>query len=261
MTGLGRLPIVKTVRDRIPDVFVPEETLTRRAYLALRDGLIHGKLMPGRRLSLRPLAADLGFSPTPVREALLCLVGEEALVSDWKGSVLVPFADTAMCSEIHTIRRDLEGRAAEQAARHTTAGDLDDLDDLLRMREAAKLAGNVVAERAATASLRRAFCEISGLPLITRILEVLWMRLGPMAALVEGRAPSIGHAGNRRGACDDAMNALVQALRDGDRAAARDAAHRDVDWSMQAIMPRAAHSSPRALPKERPPVQCQPPPP
>lgn len=254
MTGLGRLPIVNTVRDGHPDVFIPEETLTRRAYLALRDGLIHGQLMPGRRLSLRPLAAELGFSATPVREALLCLVGEEALVSDWKGSVLVPFADTTMCSEIHTIRRDLEGRAAGQAARHVTAAGLDQLARLLQMRDAATEAGSVVAERAATASLRRLVCDISELPFITRILEVLWMRLGPMAALAERRSASVDHTHDRRDPSNDAMGRLVQALRDGDHLAARDAAHRDVDRSMRDVTPLRMQLKPGALLAERPPA-------
>lgn len=259
MTSLGRLSIVKDVRNLPPDVFIPEDTLTRRAYLALRDGLIHGELMPGHRFSLRPLAAELGFSPTPVREALLCLVGEEALVSDWKGSVLVLFADATVCREIHTIRRDLEGRAAEQAGRHVTAVGLGHLDRLLQMREAAIVSGSFVAERAATASLRRAVCKTSGLPLITRILEVLWMRLGPMAALAERQVSAVEHAHDRHGPSGDALGMLVQALRDGDHVAARNAAHREVDRSMQAVTPTAMHSAPGALPKERPPVQCQPP--
>jgi DNA-binding GntR family transcriptional regulator len=46
------------------------QSLADQAYQALREGIATGKFEPGERVTERGLAARLGVSPTPVREAL-----------------------------------------------------------------------------------------------------------------------------------------------------------------------------------------------
>ncbi len=87
------------------------ERLSQRAYQAIRVALRSGELRPGQRLILRPLAAKLGLSATPVREALLRLVSEQALGLDERNSVLVPTLGADEIEELRELRLDLEGRA------------------------------------------------------------------------------------------------------------------------------------------------------
>ena len=74
-----------TIRDILHIAPVPAETLPRRALLRedvlarLRDAIVDGTLAPGEQLRDGDLAAWLGVSRTPVREALLEL-GRAGLV-------------------------------------------------------------------------------------------------------------------------------------------------------------------------------------
>jgi DNA-binding GntR family transcriptional regulator len=52
------------------------QTLAERAYRALLDAIVTGRLEPGRRLRDHELATELGVSRTPVREALRQLQDE-----------------------------------------------------------------------------------------------------------------------------------------------------------------------------------------
>ena len=102
----------------------PVERLSQRAYQAIRVSLQNGELQPGQRLILRPLASKLGLSATPVREALLRLVSEQALGLDERNSVLVPMLGGEDLDELEELRTDLEGRAAAVAATRASAADI-----------------------------------------------------------------------------------------------------------------------------------------
>ena len=54
--------------------------LGSNVYAQLRNALITGGLKPDDRLRIRELAAQLGTSVTPVRDAILQLAKEKALV-------------------------------------------------------------------------------------------------------------------------------------------------------------------------------------
>jgi DNA-binding GntR family transcriptional regulator len=50
-----------------------------QVYEAIRQALITGRIAPGKGVSLRSLAGELGVSPMPVRDAVRRLVAERAL--------------------------------------------------------------------------------------------------------------------------------------------------------------------------------------
>ncbi len=159
------------------------DSLSQRAYAQIRHALIGSALRPGHRLILRPLAAELGLSPTPVREALLRLVSEQALSLDDRGSAVVAIMDRAGFRELIEMRGDLEARAAERAARAASAAQIDELerinDGCLDRYGRSDHAGYLEAN----ASFHRRLCRIGGSTMTLRMLEGLWMRLGPIYAL------------------------------------------------------------------------------
>ena len=55
------------------DMSEPHVSLNEAAYHRLRDDIITCRLAPGRRLTEKQLAADLGFSVAPLRDALVRL--------------------------------------------------------------------------------------------------------------------------------------------------------------------------------------------
>lgn len=159
------------------------ENLSQRAYLRIRSSLIQSELRPGQRLVLRPLAAELKLSPTPVREALLRLVSEQALALDERGTAIVPVIRLEEFREITEIRCDLEGRAAARAALHGTPLEIEQITLLVQAFHDAATMDDRLAMLGSNADLHRLVCRIARAPLILRILEGIWMRIGPVYAL------------------------------------------------------------------------------
>jgi DNA-binding GntR family transcriptional regulator len=201
------------------------ESLSQRAYAQIRRSLTSSRLHPGQRLILRPLAAELGLSPTPVREALLRLVSEQALCLDERGSAIVPIMTKVDFSELAEMRGDLEARAAERAVEFATDAQIDELEQVNAICVAAHVRNQHMAMLDANATFHRCICKAGRSPLILRTLEGLWMRLGPLYALSFDRPlrplTSDGHPHDR----------LIDALRRRDVRAARAAALVDINDS------------------------------
>ena len=97
------------------------DNLGSTVYHLLCNALIQGKLKPGERLKIRELAARLGTSVTPVRDAILRLVQEQALAMKSARDIRVPHMTVERYLEIRAIRIKLEGLAAEMAAQNADA--------------------------------------------------------------------------------------------------------------------------------------------
>jgi DNA-binding GntR family transcriptional regulator len=105
-----------------------EDTLAQRAYVALRKRLRSGQLAPGARLVNRSLAAELGFSFTPVREAISRL-SSEGLVEHVPGAgAFVRKLDRQALAQLYDLRAILEPHAASEAAQHISAAELEELE-------------------------------------------------------------------------------------------------------------------------------------
>src|SRR5262245_12360833 len=93
------------------------ETLHERAYLELKKAIMSGAIRPGATITIRAMAAALGTSPMPVREALRRLVAERALVVLPTRSVILPMMSHEQFDEVCRLRVALEGLVAEEGAR------------------------------------------------------------------------------------------------------------------------------------------------
>ena len=198
------------------------ESLSQRAYAHVRRSLTSSRLSPGQRLILRPLAVEVGLSPTPVREALLRLVSEQALCLDERGSATVPLMTRSDFGELAEMRGDLEARAAERAVEFATEADIDAIERINAGCVAAHRHDQHLAMLDANAEFHRLICRAGRAPLILHTLEGLWMRLGPLYALGFDRPlrplDADGHPHDR----------LIEALRRRDPTAARAAALVDI---------------------------------
>lgn len=101
-----------------------QSTLAEKAYLAIRGKLGRGELRPGDRLVNRSLAAEIGISFTPVREAINQLASE-GLVEYVRGAgAYVRRIDRSELAQLFDLRDCLEPFAAEQAAQHISGEEL-----------------------------------------------------------------------------------------------------------------------------------------
>ena len=212
------------------------ERLSQRAYQAIRVALRSGELRPGQRLILRPLAAKLGLSATPVREALLRLVSEQALGLDERNSVLVPTLGADELDELRELRIDLEGRAAAVVAERATGQQIQILEDIQAKLRDAVAAGDHVEALAQNDAFHHEILVRSNRPTLVKMVDALQVRFGPLNALLETFDAAVP--------ADHPHERLLEALAARDPAAARAAIVTDIESSFRNL--RAALSVSRA---------------
>lgn len=98
---------------------------------ALRDAILDGRLPAGAPLRQTDLAARLGISRTPIREALGRLQQEGLVERLPRGGVRVALLDLEASAELYDLREVLDGLAARLAARRATAPALAGLERAL----------------------------------------------------------------------------------------------------------------------------------
>ncbi len=98
----------------------PTKTLTKqeRVYRAIRERILSGAYPPGYRVVIDALAAELGVSALPVREAIRRLEAEGLVVFRPNAGAHVAPADPIMFEEEMTVLAVLEGYATALAAPH-----------------------------------------------------------------------------------------------------------------------------------------------
>ncbi len=97
------------------------------AYRALLDDVRRGLLLPGARLRESEIAARLGISRTPVREAIHRLEADGLVVHQPRLGATVRRLDHGEVMELYEMRTVLEGTAARLAARAASEVELADL--------------------------------------------------------------------------------------------------------------------------------------
>jgi DNA-binding GntR family transcriptional regulator len=135
----------------LPEVSLRRASLRDQALTAIRHALVTGQLAPGEVYSAAAIAAELGVSNSPVREAMLALVDDglmEAVPNRGYRPVSLSAADMA---EIAQLRLLLEVPAAGLAAEAGPGGRLGRLRELVTVIEqtaaSGDLAGNLDADR------------------------------------------------------------------------------------------------------------------
>ena len=202
-------------------------SLGDQAYNALVEALMKGALHGGDRIRIQEIAKKLGTSVTPVRDAVLRLVQDEALVMRNARDIRVPSIAPEQYLEIRNVRLELEGLAAEQAAMAATSADIARLGALLRDDKAA----NERHDYANLAALNQAFhtelANIGGAPILLGVLRRLWTRTGPFIADAYRRGHRIDN---------EQHYAILQTLIDHDPRQARAAVHRDILEGSNAVL-------------------------
>lgn len=198
--------------------------------------LVEGVLSPGEKISLRTMAARLGVSMQPVREAVSRLVADRALEVMPNRAVQVPMLTLGQFRELTAIRLAIEGFAAERAAEFRSREDLDDMrrHEAVFRREGASAAPHLPAAVAANQAFHFAVYRAAGLPELLPIIEGLWLRIGPVLNLDLRSNVSrvrVGRAAGHHGR-------ILEAIARGDGRAARRALAADIAGAAKHIESR-----------------------
>ncbi|CAO3426063.1 GntR family transcriptional regulator [Azospirillum doebereinerae] len=167
------------------------DNLGSTIYQKLCEALMKGVFKPDDRLRIRDLAERLGTSVTPVRDAILRLVQDQALVLRSPRDIRVPMLTRAGYLEIRDIRVNLEGLAAARAAERATPAQIEALEALLKRNEEAMAAGDTARATELNQMFHFALSEIADMPVLGDILRRLWLQMGPLIADVYGAAGRI----------------------------------------------------------------------
>ncbi|MEV4440282.1 GntR family transcriptional regulator [Streptomyces sp. NPDC049577] len=194
-----------------------------RVYAHVKDAVLHRRYEGGTLLTEGGLAAAVGVSRTPVREALLRLEAEGLLKLYPKKGALVLAVSAQEIADVVETRLLVEKHAAGKAvpAPPGLLARLEELvDDMRRQAAAGDLAAVSVSDRAFHAEIVRS----AGNEILARLYDQLRDRQLRMGVAVM-------HAHPDRIAKNIAEHTeILEALRSGDGAAAIEVVDRHVGW-------------------------------
>ncbi|MDF2960278.1 MAG: GntR family transcriptional regulator [Paenibacillus sp.] len=108
---------------KIDHIQAARQTLGERAYESIRDAIISLEFEPGQMIYENELAALLGVSRTPVREAFRMLLSEELIeVLPQKGAKVALISEVKV-EETRFVRESLETAAFRIVAKHWSGGE------------------------------------------------------------------------------------------------------------------------------------------
>lgn len=210
-------------------------------YSELRARFASGEYAPGQRLTEVALAADLGVSRTPVREALGRLLAEGLVAPSSRGVAVAPLS-AAEATDIFVLRAELEGLAARLAAEKQAAGGLapavlDHLDAATDAVEQAVAAGDARESARANLVLHRAIGAAAGNQFLEEALRRVWDRIAvsTVANLSDPHWP---------GLISEQHRMIVSAIRAGDPVTAQQAAAAHIEAASTALLRTSEQPSP-----------------
>lgn len=150
--------------------------LTDRVYSAIREGIRSGEIPAGARLRLRDLAAQLGTSPMPVREAIGRLEQNGLVVRvPHRGAVVADLTPVEL-AHVYATRLLLEVEATRLGCRAVGATDLAAMRTAYERMVEAVSAGRVGEALDHDEQLLTALYAAGGNPVLVGLVEDLWQR-------------------------------------------------------------------------------------
>ena len=188
----------------------------------LRLQIASGKLKPGQQVIQDSLAASLGVSRVPLREALKVLEGEGQVTYHPHRGYFVADLSVADLVEVYRIRSILEDEALRVGVPLLTDDDIEYLEDILVDVEAAAKTGNVTAVTAANRRFHFAIFEASNMPRLVRMIRNQWDATDAYRGVYFAATENLTHMNTEH---RHMISALI--ARDVETAIAQQAAHRE----------------------------------
>lgn len=189
-----------------------QRTPQKDAYSLILEAIDMGDYKPGDRLVENELAERFGVSRTPIREALQRLETQSLLARDGR-SLIVASLDHNQMAELYAVRAELEGLAAQLAARHATDEEMRVLRDMVEEDRA------LVNDPGALAQANRRFHRQIHLASHNRFLVQQLNLLHQSMALMA--TTSLAAEGRSTKALEE-HDAIVRAIENRDEITARD---------------------------------------
>jgi DNA-binding GntR family transcriptional regulator len=150
---------------------IVQPDLVENVYSRLRHAILAGNLGPGMRLVEDPLAARLGVSRAPVRDALRRLEADGLVVSQARRGKVVATLFAQDAWEVYSLRSALEVMAIRLAIARAPAGLAGDLDDIVRAMQEASHQHDLIALSSLDVRFHDAISQASGHSRLIKVLD------------------------------------------------------------------------------------------
>jgi DNA-binding GntR family transcriptional regulator len=166
--------MTSALSDPQPAMVAPLLAVTKAeaVFIETRARILRGALPPGLNVNQEQLAADLGVSITPLREALRRLEMEGLIRLEAHRTVVITPLTGLELDELYVIRIELDSLAAGLAATHATEVQLTTIGQLARQKSAREPVAQLERNRA----FHRAIYASSGNGALITYLDQLWDR-------------------------------------------------------------------------------------
>lgn len=204
------------------EAYVRPPTAQEAVLGEMRRLLVTGELAPGTPVRQEAVAARLGVSRVPVREALKVLEGEGHVVYLPHRGYVVAELSVDDLTEVYRLRELLEAEAIRVAVPRLDDATVAAIQEAARAVDSAGRRGDLAAMTAHNRELHFLLFDAAGMPRLSRTLRQLW------DATDVYRSVYFAGTGNRTRVKHDHAD-LVDALRARDvrRAVAVQKSHRD----------------------------------
>lgn len=222
----------------------PHETLAEAAAATLRGLIVSGQLQPGIPLRLHALAARLGMSVMPVREALRVLEAERLVTFRAHHGATVAQLSVEDVEDAYAMRAALEGLAARDGVRNLTPDALSHIRDSFRLMEGDAARGDREALVVHDQEFHRALYQASDRP--ERIRRIIELQEGTRRAI-----PIIYRAWDPLDLAIQAHRPILEAVEAGDARTAQRLSRTHTEQAATRILKvlRTSYPRPAAQPR------------
>lgn len=200
------------------------------AYMQIRQQILDGELQPGATLDQEALAATLGLSTTPVREALRRLEAERLVITRAHRDTAVAPLSLKTAEEVYAVRLSLDPLAVALATAQTSQEEKAALMTLTRTFPTSE---DPVEQVSANRYLHRSIYGACGNTMLIELLDGLW-DLSDRYRLIALKDSDLGHVAHHEHV------AIVEAMVDGDPGRASELMREHLANSLQRIRAAAA---------------------
>lgn len=177
-------------------------TVRESACAVLRKMIVQGGLPAGQPLHQGSLAAQLGISRTPLREALHTLSAEGLITFDANGTAYVVAPSAEALREIYSIREVLECLAGRAAVENIAEEQITQAEAILDAMEGIT---DALEWASLNAAFHRVIYDAAGKPQLFELIEILRNRAKLYVALLAADLKNATHAAAEHRAMLDAL--------------------------------------------------------
>ena len=170
------------------------ESLAKMAYEAIRQSILSGQWKIGELYNEKAIAADLGISRTPVREALLELASQDLIIFLPRRGLMVNRFTRYDVDEIFELRKAIELAAVEKITVADPPFDLFEIEEALLSQRKAVKQKDYLAFMEADRLFHTSFSELTKnrrlIAILDNIRDMIHV-MGAKALALEGRAVEV----------------------------------------------------------------------